>query len=190
VETRVTACPRTDPGGWYSRTGLPPRVFDGETFLGRGMRETRFWGHRSCGTVIRSHVTAPFWQRRRSIRRQRSANCSPFCSFAPCRTRSSPWDMLSRLGVRRMPCSIAFPLALTVEPSPRPRIDAGVSDPNRRPAGAPVWRQTLHVYACGGQGSDPKRSETLDLSASVCGKPALESLMLSSPRRDNRGYRA
>jgi hypothetical protein len=33
---------------------------------------------------------------------------------AACRTRSSPWDMLSRLGVRRMPCSIAFPLAPTL----------------------------------------------------------------------------
>jgi len=31
--------------------------------------------------------------------------------LAACRTRSSPWVMLSRLGVRRMPCSIVFPSA-------------------------------------------------------------------------------
>ncbi len=38
----------------------------------------------------------------------------PFLSSAPLLlsgTRSSPWDMLSRLGVRRMPGSIAFPSA-------------------------------------------------------------------------------
>ncbi len=32
-------------------------------------------------------------------------------TLAACRARSSPWDMLSRLGVRRMSCSIAFPSA-------------------------------------------------------------------------------
>src|SRR6202035_4813091 len=33
--------PRTDPGGRYSRTGLPPWVFDGEAFLGPGMCDSR-----------------------------------------------------------------------------------------------------------------------------------------------------
>ena len=41
-------------------------------------------------------------------------NRSPLCSCAACRTRSSRWDMLSRLGVRRMPRFIAFPLAPTL----------------------------------------------------------------------------
>ena len=34
--------PRTDPGGRYSRTGLPPRVFDGEAFVWPWMCDARF----------------------------------------------------------------------------------------------------------------------------------------------------
>src|SRR6516164_4849597 len=33
--------PRTDPGGRYSRTGLPPWVFDGEAFVRPGMCDPR-----------------------------------------------------------------------------------------------------------------------------------------------------
>ena len=38
-------------------------------------------------------------------------NRSFFFCLAACRTRSSPWDTLSRLGVRRVPPSSVFPLA-------------------------------------------------------------------------------
>ncbi len=39
--------PRTDPGGHDSRTGFPPRVFDGKADLGPGMKDSREWqeGH-------------------------------------------------------------------------------------------------------------------------------------------------
>lgn len=40
VRTRVTTRTFTDPGGRYSRTGLPPWVLDVEAFLGPGMRDT------------------------------------------------------------------------------------------------------------------------------------------------------
>jgi hypothetical protein len=38
---RFQGATRTDPGGRYSRTGLPPWVFDGEASLGPGLRDMR-----------------------------------------------------------------------------------------------------------------------------------------------------
>jgi len=59
VGMRIAAHPRTDPGGRDSRTGLPPRVLDGEANAGPRMKDTgwrqelcREFGHPvPCGAI-------------------------------------------------------------------------------------------------------------------------------------------
>ena len=80
-------------------------------------------------------------------------NRSFFLCFAASRTRSSPWNTLSRLGVRRMRCPPVFPSALplrsTDSASGRPVLFAGFF--------ATLERSDFSCSFIFGYGSSPSR---------------------------------
>ena len=97
--------------------------------------------------------------------------------LAASRTRSSPWDRLSRLGVRRLPCPIAFPSA--------PSLGSTGSSGGRPPSFAGffslLWK---------GLTSHDRASPASALRPSRCGPSFLSRPAMRSPGSQTRGFAA